>query len=321
VKPKIVVVGSSNTDMIMRLPCLPKPGETVLGGKFSTAAGGKGANQAVAAARAGGDVSFISKVGDDVFGKKAIEGYQKEGMNVTHVATDREEPSGIAMIVVDARGENSIAVASGANMQITPSDVERARTEIQSADVLLMQLEIPVETAAAATQIAHASHVPVILNPAPAQKLGPELLKHISVITPNESEAESLTGVEVRDAKGVAQAARALRTLGVATVIITLGGKGAYVDDGQLSQIVPGFNVNAIDTTAAGDVFSGVLAVALAEKKNLLDAVRIANAAAAISVTKLGAQPSVPTRDEIESLLQRRSATPASRSTSFIESK
>lgn len=300
---KIVVVGSSNTDMIVKTDKIPKPGETVIGGKFYKAAGGKGANQAVAAARAGGAVTFISCVGDDVFGLEARDGFKKDGINIEYVKKDPEEASGIALILVDSAGENSISVASGANLKLVVADVENAREKISEADVLLMQLEIPIETVEAAAKIANSAGVKVILNPAPAQLLSDDLLKCVTILTPNETEAEMLTGIEVKDENDAVKAAEALIAKGVELVIITLGSKGALFSTKEESKLIPGFKVDAADTTAAGDVFNGALAVAISENKEIMDAIRFAHAAAAISVTRMGAQPSAPQREEIEQML------------------
>lgn len=302
---RIVVAGSSNTDMIIQMPRIPRPGETILGGRFSMAAGGKGANQAVAAARAGGDVTFVARVGDDMFGQKAVEGFVADGIHVEHVIRDPHAPSGVALIFVADDGENSIGVASGANGLLSPADVEQAKDVIGSADVLVMQLETPVETVHAAARIAAARGVRVILNPAPAQPLDDALLKLVSVLTPNETEAELLTGIKVEDDHAAKRAADALLAKGVQTVLITLGPRGAWVATRDGGELVAGFVVKAVDTTAAGDVFNGAFAVGLSEGKPLQNAVRFANAAAALSVTKLGAQPSAPTRAEIEAFLAR----------------
>lgn len=302
---EIVVVGSSNTDMIVKVPRIPRPGETILGGKFSTAAGGKGANQAVAAARSGGEVTFIARVGEDMFGQQALRGFEADQINTQYVKIDPLEPSGVALIFVDEKGENSIAVASGANACLSPADVDEAAAAIRSADILLMQLETPLETVRRAAEIARQAGVKVILNPAPAARLDDALLANLTIITPNESEAELLTGVPVADTASAETAAKALLDRGVDVVIITLGSKGALLKTTDLTKIVPGFKVKAVDATAAGDVFNGSLAVALAEGKSLEQAVRFANAAAALSVTKLGAQPSVPKREEIERLLDK----------------
>jgi len=300
---KIVVVGSSNTDMIVQLPHLPKPGETVSGGAFSTAAGGKGANQAVAAARAGANVGLVARVGEDSFGEQAIAGFVGDGIDVSHVTRNPAAPSGVALIFVDDGGENCIAVAPGANATLTPEDVEAAEDLITGAEVVVMQLETPIETVGRAAALAREHGVRVILNPAPARQLSDEILGNVSILTPNESEAELLTGIQVSDDAGAEEAARALSARGVDIVILTLGSRGAYVFESDSGELVPGFEVQAVDTTAAGDVFNGSLAVGLAEGKPLAEAVRFANAAAALSVTKLGAQPSAPTRSEIETFL------------------
>jgi len=296
---KIVIVGSSNTDMIVKTARIPKPGETVIGGTFSMAAGGKGANQAVAAARAGGKVTLVCRVGSDLFGAQAVKGFRADGINVSRIVRDKKAASGVALIFVDAAGENSIAVASGANAALSPSDVRMAKAAISSADVLLMQLETPLETVQAAADIAAKGNVPVILNPAPAQPLPESLLKKISILTPNEHEAELLTGIPVQGEEDAQAAAEALTARGVGMTIITLGPKGAYVHSNSFKGMIPGFSVTAVDSTAAGDVFNGAFAVAFAEKRPLEEAVRFANAAAALSVTKLGAQPSAPMRRAI----------------------
>jgi len=307
VKDRIVVLGSANTDMIVKLDRIPKPGETVIGGEFSTAPGGKGANQAVAAARAGGSVAFVGRVGADDLGAAAIEGYVRDGIGIEHVLRDPAAPSGVALIFVDKNGENSIAVASGANARISSDDIRRAEKGIAEAAILLMQLEIPLDAVRTAAEIAHKHGVRVILNPAPARQLDDNFLRLVSILTPNETETEILTGMKVEDEAGAAQAAEALRQKGVETVIITLGSRGAFVSSDEFSGIVPCFSVKCVDATAAGDVFNGALAVGLTEGKAIREAVRFANAAAAISVTRMGAQPSAPERKEIEVFLWERS--------------
>lgn len=302
-KPNILVIGSLNTDMIAQLPRIPKPGETVLGGRFSTAAGGKGANQAVAAHRAGGEVSFVGCIGDDMFGDRMIGEFVREGINAAYVRR-KHVPSGVALIFVAADGQNSIAVAPGANAQLTVADVKRAKAVFYEADAMLIQLEIPMPTVATAIKLAAKADLPVILNPAPAQKLPDELLRHVSILTPNETEVEMLTGVKVRDVSSARRATRLLHKRGVPTVIITLGSRGAFLSAEGVEELMPAFRAKAVDSTAAGDVFNGALAVGLAERLGLKAAVRFANAAAAISVTRLGAQPSAPQRKEIEKLFQ-----------------
>jgi len=304
-KPNILVVGSSNTDMIVKLPRIPRPGETLLGGEFVTAAGGKGANQALGAARAGGNVTFIAKVGRDMFGDRAVAGFVRDGINVKHISRDPNEPSGVALIFVAKSGENSIAVASGANARLSLADVGRSQVAFATANVVVMQLEIPLPTVLATAQLAAKRRVPVILNPAPARVLPDKLLKLISILTPNESEAESLTGVRVNSMESAAKAAACLQRRGVQTVIVTMGARGALVAGRDGTRLVRGFKVKPVDTTAAGDIFNGTLAVALGEGRALLEAVHFANAAAAISVTRMGAQPSAPGRAEILRLLAR----------------
>lgn len=296
---RIIVLGSTNTDMVVKAARIPVPGETILGGRFLMNPGGKGANQAVAAARLGGDVTFVAKVGDDLFGREAKALFAKEGIRTDYVLTDRTEPSGVALIMVDDAGENCISVASGANGTLVPGDLAAARAEIENAGVLLMQLETPVETVLSAAQWAASKGVPVILNPAPARALPAELLRCVSVLTPNESEAELLTGVMVTDVSSAQAAAVALHAQGVARVVVTLGAKGAFVYEDGRGELVPACQVQAVDTTAAGDVFNGALAVALIEGQSLASAARFAARAAAISVTRLGAQASAPYRKEV----------------------
>lgn len=302
-KPLITVIGSSNVDLIVKLPRFPKPGETVLGGQFYKAQGGKGANQAVAAARAGANVCFISRVGNDDFGKSTLLSYSKDGITIDHVSVDNTLPTGVAVIYVDAHGENTIGLAEGANAALTPEQVRRAASVISLSKLLLLQLEIPFETVKESILLARKANVPVILNPAPAQPIDSEILKNVSILTPNEIEAEFLTGISLTTDDAIKHAAQQLRSRGVHTVIITLGSRGVYVSTERENLFIPGFQVEAADTTAAGDVFNGTLAVAIAEGKKLIDAIRFANAAAALSVTKLGAQTSAPRREEIDEFL------------------
>jgi ribokinase len=299
----IIVVGSSNTDMIIKMARIPRPGETIIGGQYATAAGGKGANQAVGAARAGGRVTLLTRVGQDTLGDAAIAGFERDGINVEHVIRDEEEPSGVALIFVGADGENSIGVASGANARLCPADIDQAAAVFDGAGIVLMQLETPLETIMRAAEVGAEHGLTIILNPAPARALPESLLKQVSILTPNETEAEMLTGIAVNSDVAAAQAAGQLLAAGVGAVIITLGARGVFVADGELSRLVTGFKVHAVDTTAAGDTFNGALAVALAEGQPLLAAARFACAAAAISVTRLGAQTSAPTRSEIDTFL------------------
>ncbi|MCD6441830.1 MAG: ribokinase [Candidatus Marinimicrobia bacterium] len=302
---KIVVIGSSNTDMIIQVERIPVPGETVLGGKFSTAAGGKGANQAVAASRGGGNVTFIASIGNDVLGDQALEGFARDGINIEYIKRVKGVSSGVALIFVAKNGENSIAVASGANTELNPDDIYDLRSLISQTKILLMQLETPIETVKQAALLAHEAGVKVILNPAPAQTLDDELLQLISIITPNEIEAELLTNVKVEDEVSAGKAAEVLLGKGIEYVLITLGARGAFFASSEIRKMIPGFKVDAIDTTAAGDVFNGALAAGLAEDKSLEEAIQFANAAAALSVTKLGAQPSAHYREEIDTFLKK----------------
>jgi ribokinase len=298
--PKIVVVGSSNTDMIIKMDRIPKPGETIIGGDFFMAAGGKGANQAVAAARLGGDVTFVAKVGTDMFGKQAIENFKQEGIDTDFVVEDPENPSGVALIFVDQKGENSIAVASGANSSLTVQEVTAAQRRLEESDVLLLQLETPLDTIRYAARMAAEKGMMVILNPAPARELDDELLSFLTVLTPNETETELLTGIKVEDEDSGRAAAQVLRSRGVTNVVITLGSEGSLIVTDDRSVKVPTKKVEAMDTTAAGDCFNGALACALAEGKSLDDAALFANLAGALSATKMGAQPSMPTLAELQ---------------------
>ena len=299
-RPSIVVIGSSNTDMVIQSPHLPAPGETILGGVFFMNAGGKGANQAVAAARLGGNVSLIAKVGKDIFGKQAIRLFKNEGIDTSSVLKDSDLPSGIALITVDDKGENCIVVASGANATLSTRNLKKFKEKIQSASIILLQLETPVDTVAYGVTLGAARNVTVVLNPAPACTLPDNLLEHVSIITPNEREAGMLTGIDVKDITSAEQAARLLQSKGISTVIITMGAKGALLLHENRFSMIESPKVEALDTTAAGDVFNGALVVALAEEKSMEEAVKFACAAASISVTRLGAQASAPYRNELE---------------------
>lgn len=298
---KIVVIGSSNTDMVVMTTHFPAPGETILGGEFLMNAGGKGANQAVAAARSGGEVVFIGKVGNDIFGENSIENIRKEGIDVSGISTDPEAASGVAQIIVDATGENSIVVAPGANHKLNRGDIDNAEDQIRLADIVLIQLEIPVDTILYAAKKASDFGKKVILNPAPATQLPDELFESLYMITPNENETELLTNIKVTDQTSAAEAAKSLKNRGVKNIIITMGSKGVYVYTDDLKQIVPAFEVEAVDTTAAGDCFNGALAAGLGRGMDLIGSVRYANRAASIAVTRAGAQVSIPNRKEIES--------------------
>ena len=295
---KIFVIGSANTDMVVKTERLPMPGETIIGGTFLMNAGGKGANQAVSAARLGGHVSFITKLGNDIFGKQSIEGFKKENIDTTYAFIDEDSPSGTALIMVDSEGENCIVVAPGANANLLPADIEKVKN-LHEAAIILMQLEIPIQTVAYVIKMAMANHQKLIINPAPAQKLDDELLNGLFLITPNETEARLLTGIKVEDEKSASAAAGVFLSKGVQHVIITMGGQGVYFQNNQLKLKINAPQVKAVDTTAAGDVFSGALTVALTEKMDWEPAIKFAVQAASISVTRMGAQSSAPYRKEI----------------------
>ncbi|NOU47813.1 MAG: ribokinase [Bacteroidales bacterium] len=296
---KIVVVGSCNTDMVIKAERLPIPGETILGGIFLMNPGGKGANQAVAAARLGGDVTLISKTGNDVFGKQSVVLYNSENVNTDFISSDSKLPSGVALITVDSMGENCIVVASGANANLKPADIDKAIKAIESCNIVLMQLEIPLETVEYVAELASAKGKKVILNPAPARALSNALLKHLDLIIPNKSEAEILSGIKVTDIETAKQAADIIAKKGVDNVVITLGSQGALIREKDTFQFVAAHKVEAIDTTAAGDTFCGALCVGLSEGKSILEAVKLAVKASAITVTRMGAQSSLPYRSEL----------------------
>ena len=296
----IVVLGSSNTDMVIKSPKLPLPGETIIGGAFFMNQGGKGANQAVAAARMGADVQFISKIGTDIFGKQSIKGYKDEGINVDKIFIDESAPSGIALISVDGVGENSILVAPGANSNLLPADLDKVIEEIKQAGILLMQLEIPMASIEYAAEAAFNNNVKVILNPAPACKLSRKLIDCLFLIVLNESEAEYVSGVSVSGEATAIEAATKISDMGVKNIIVTLGSDGVIAMIDREVFKVPAIKVDAIDTTAAGDTFCGVLSVGIMEGMPVIEAIKLANKAAALSVTRMGAQKSIPYRNEFE---------------------
>lgn len=296
----IVVVGSCNTDMVIKSDRLPVPGETVLGGAFMMNPGGKGANQAVAIARLGGNVKFVAKTGNDLFGKQAVELYEEENINTDNMFSDNNLPSGVALIMVDSHGENCISVASGANANLTTKDIDKARQVIELSDILLMQLESPIETVEYAAKIAYEKGVKVVLNPAPAAFLPDELLKCLYTIIPNEVEAEMLSGIKVSDLESAKQAADIISSKGVDVVIITMGAKGALIKEGESFTFIPANKVDAVDTTAAGDTFCGAFCVGLSETMSIENAVKFATKAASITVTREGAQVALPYREEVK---------------------
>ena len=297
---KIVVVGSFNTDLIAYMQRMPRPGETVHGDAFHTGAGGKGSNQAVAAARLGADVTFIGRVGSDVFAELAHDIWNAEGINTDFVARDESVATGVAPIFVDGGGENSIVVVLGANLRIAKADIDAARERIAEADILIAQLEINLDMVHYALLTAKELGVATILNPAPAARLSPETLGLADFLTPNETELESLCDGAVDD---IEAAARSLLTREDQKAVVTLGANGAQVVSRDSSARQPTFSVDVVDTTGAGDAFNGGLAVALAEGMALEDAVRFANAAAALCVTKPGTAASTPYRADVEALL------------------
>lgn len=303
---KVVIVGSSNMDLTVKTSRLPLPGETVIGGDFLLSPGGKGANQAVTVARLGANATFITRIGTDIFGDNLMERYNTEKMNCNYLIRDTEAPTGVALISVDSQAENCIVVAPGANARLSLTDIEHAAPTITSADFLLMQLEIPIDSIQYAKKLATEKGVKVILNPAPATTLPAELLEGLYLITPNRTESAMITGIDTSTEEGVVAAAEELIRRGVENVIVTLGSAGCYIHTASGGRFVPIFcRVEAVDTTAAGDVFNGALVVALSEEKDLDQAVRFASAAAAISVTRMGAQNSVPTREETDEFIVR----------------
>ncbi len=298
-KNKITVIGSSNTDMVIMTDKLPVSGETVIGHQFSMHHGGKGANQAVAAARLGGNVSFVSRVGNDVFGTEALDHYKQSGIDTSLISRDPIEASGTALILVDNQGENSIAVALGANKNLDPELLKKARSTIQSSSYVLTQLETPLETVEQVGRMCRTYKVPLILNPAPAVELSDELLAHVDIITPNAIETYQLTGIKLSGEQSIKDASSVLHNRGIDTVILTLGGQGAYLSSADFRGYIPGVKVDVVDTTAAGDTFNGALVVSLSEGFELQEAVRFANKAAAFSVCRLGAQSSIPYRKDL----------------------
>lgn len=302
---KLVVLGSINADHILNLESFPTPGETVTGNQYQVAFGGKGANQAVAAGRSGADIAFIACTGDDDTGERVRQQLANDRIDVAPVSVIPGESTGVALIFVNGEGENVIGIHAGANAALSPALVEAQKTRIAQADALLMQLESPQESVLLAAKIAHQHQTQVILNPAPARELSDELLALVDIITPNETEAEKLTGIRVENDDDAAKAAQALHAKGIDTVIITLGSRGVWASVKGEGQRVAGFKVQAIDTIAAGDTFNGALITALLEDKPLNEAIRFAHAAAAIAVTRKGAQPSVPWREEIDEFLNQ----------------
>ena len=296
---KIIVIGSSNVDMVVRTSHLPAPGETILGGEFFMNQGGKGANQAVAIKRLGGNLIFMAKLGNDVLGRQSVGYFKKEGIDTRYIALDEDSASGVALISVDDHAENSIVVASGANMLLNEQDVDKMLEEMCEGDILLMQLEIPLQTVEYAARKAFGKGVKVVLNPAPARSLPKELFRHLYIVTPNRIEAEMLTGIKIANDADVEKVAEEICAMGVKNVIITLGSKGCLIREEGVSYRIDAFKVEPIDTTAAGDTFNGALCVGLSEGMDLKQAAVMASKASSIAVTRMGAQSSIPYREEL----------------------
>lgn len=296
---KIIVIGSSNVDMVVRTSHLPAPGETILGGEFFMNQGGKGANQAVAIKRLGGNLIFMAKLGNDVLGRQSVGYFKKEGIDTRYIALDEDSASGVALISVDDHAENSIVVASGANMLLNEQDVDKMLEEMCEGDILLMQLEIPLQTVEYAARKAFGKGVKVVLNPAPARSLPKELFRHLYMVTPNRIEAEMLTGIKIANDADVEKVAEEICAMGVKNVIITLGSKGCLIREEGVSYCIDAFKVEPVDTTAAGDTFNGALCVGLSEGMDLKQAAVMASKASSIAVTRMGAQSSIPYREEL----------------------
>lgn len=296
---KIIVIGSSNVDMVVRTSHLPAPGETILGGEFFMNQGGKGANQTVAIKRLGGNLIFMAKLGNDVLGRQSVGYFKKEGIDTRYIALDEDSASGVALISVDDHAENSIVVASGANMLLNEQDVDKMLEEMCEGDILLMQLEIPLQTVEYAARKAFGKGVKVVLNPAPARSLPKELFRHLYMVTPNRIEAEMLTGIKIANDADVEKVAEEICAMGVKNVIITLGSKGCLIREEGVSYRIDAFKVEPVDTTAAGDTFNGALCVGLSEGLDLKQAAVMASKASSIAVTRMGAQSSIPYREEL----------------------
>lgn len=305
---RLVVLGSVNADHVLRVPHFPRPGETLTGHSYQVVPGGKGANQAVAAARLGALVSFIACIGDDAIGQQMRQGFEQDGIDVSAVELDETLPTGIAIIYVSDEGENSIGISAEANGALSPAMVKRHEAMIADAHTLLLQLEVPLESVFEAAKLARSHGTRVVLNPAPARPLPAELLALVDLITPNQTEAELLTGVKVSDEASAAQAAARFHQMGISDVMITLGSQGVYCSSARQQQLIPGFRVEAVDTTAAGDTFNGALLAAELAGADFNAAVRFAHGAAALSVTKFGAQSSIPSKVEVDAFLLAQTA-------------
>jgi len=301
---KILVIGSSNTDLIAKVKRFPVAGETIEGLTFLQAMGGKGANQALAAHRAGGDVTFITCLGNDANGQNTLKYYRQEGLDVSLSLQVDEVPSGTAMIWVDEQGENCIVIIAGANKMLNPGYILELEETIAAADIVVLQMEIPYETIKTVCEIAHKKHKMILLNAAPAQQLDIDLIRKIDILIVNESEAETISGRKM-EAEGEEDVVDSLLAMGAKTVILTLGEKGCLFKNSQVRYALPAFRVKALDSTAAGDTFCGALAAELSKEKGWEEILKFATAASAICVTQMGAQPSIPTEREIQEFLSR----------------
>ena len=294
-------------DLVVEAPRIPVIGETILGEDFLMTPGGKGANQAVAAAKLGAEVYFVAKLGCDIFAEQSLANFAKASIHTEYITQTSEVSSGVALITVNQTGDNVIVVAPGANGKLSPGDVEKAQPAIVSSGAVVAQLEIPLETVECTARLADHSDVPFILDPAPAQKLSVQLLEMVDVLTPNETEAQILTGIEVTDEDSAHRAAGKLLALGVKAVILTMGAKGFLICDNQKMEFIPALKVDTVDTTAAGDAFTGALAVGLARGRALREAAVFANHVAALSVMTMGAQSSMPSAERVESFIKEMS--------------
>ena len=302
---KVAVVGSFMYDLVATASRRPKTGETLIGDSFGMFLGGKGANQAIAASRTGASVTMVGRLGNDLFGDQFLEKFSEEGIKTDFVIQDTENGTGVGMPLIDASGDNSIVIIPQANMALTVENIDKAETVIADSDVLVLQCEVPMEANKRAAEIANKNDTLVILNPAPACEIPDAILSLTDLLTPNETETEILTGMPTHSNEQAIEAAHNLLSKGIETVILTLGSRGSFLLTEKMDKLIPAYSVNVIDTTAAGDAYCGALAASLAQGTHIEEAVKIANAAGALAVTKLGAEPSLPTKKEIDQLLAK----------------